>query len=59
MNDSGVTDDFFQAVMRADVVNVTCQCGAQTVMNAAYAKHVPGLRIQSCRECRFQDSQQK
>jgi hypothetical protein len=37
----------------SDMVVVRCLgCGSTTVMSAAFARHIPGLAINSCRRCR-------
>ena len=40
-----------RAVDNMETVAVECECGAKTVMPAAYAKYVKG-KIGSCKECR-------
>ena len=40
-----------EAVQKMDVVPVKCQCGADTVINKAYAKYITGP-IANCAKCR-------
>lgn len=54
MSDSTSLDcpDDFEQLLGADVVTRVCgNCGTETIMNAVFAKYVPG-DLMSCRQCR-------
>jgi hypothetical protein len=44
-------NDLINAMNMDEVVPVKCQCGADTVINAAYAKYIKSP-ISSCSKCR-------
>lgn len=45
-------DDAFQEILNSGIASVRCgNCGADTIMNSAYAQHVNGPLL-SCRHCR-------
>lgn len=48
---NGPLRSMLEAVDKSDVVSVKCQCGADAVVNKAYAKYISGP-LSSCKECR-------
>ena len=48
---SGPLNALMVSMQGMDTVKVKCKCGADTIMNAAYAKYVKGT-LDSCSSCR-------
>lgn len=48
---SGPLNALMKSMQGMDTVKVECQCGAETVMNVAYAQYVTG-KLESCSACR-------
>lgn len=44
-------NELITSVGNEEVVAIKCKCGADTVINAAYAKYVRGP-LESCSKCR-------
>ena len=44
-------NELINSVGREEVVAIKCKCGADTVINAAYAKYIKGP-LSSCSKCR-------
>ena len=52
MNPPTPDTDPFDEIFNSGIISVRCgNCGTDTIMNAAYARYVPGPLL-SCRHCR-------
>jgi hypothetical protein len=52
MDTPGQVNNDFDEISNSEIVSIQCGgCGADTIMNSIYGKHVQGLLL-SCRHCR-------
>jgi len=48
---SGPLNELMKSISNMETVPIKCKCGADTVINAAYAQYVKGP-LDSCSNCR-------